>query len=535
MSGAMHPQAAVLVLSLAILLPFAGGLVIARMQDLSRARAWAAGVAGVVLALVVATTVWLPGPPGTADAGPGAVIDHPPALALSPALSPALALAMPGAARAALAVDALSAPLLLLLAIITLATIIARPRRCAEPYTLGALLMTEAMLIGLLTAMDFGLLTVFWIASAVPALFELRRRQRSGSPNPLRRTWAVFLLAGALPLLAASVLLAVQGWLAPAATALPVGSGTGIEIAAGVLIALAVFLRSAAVPVHGWVPVAFEHGPPGMVSLLWAAQPGAYLLARVLLPALEVGALGPAGAAPIRIILAALGVCTALYAALVGLAQTDLKRMLGFVATSHGGVLLVGLASTSVEGVGGALVLWLSSGAAITGLALVAVAVEARTGTTDMRALGGLSRPLPRLCTAFLVFGLAAVGLPGMLGFVAEDMLVHGVLASHPVVASVLLIATIFNSITVMRAYTRAFLGPTAPFGVRVPEGRDLRPRERLAVLVLAGMLLGLGLAPRALVGLHAPAAASLAGVPGSSAAHDPGEDARGLEQGLQK
>jgi NADH-quinone oxidoreductase subunit M len=482
-------------MALAIVIPAVYGLIIARMRDEVVARRHATIAATAVLALVAAVVI------AFRARGAAIVVD-------------AWTVSLPGVSHPLLGVDSLSAPLLPLVALIALATVIARPRRIAAPHTLGALLMTEALVIGLLTALHLGLLALFWIASAVPALIEARRRQALGAQGPLTRTWALFLLLGALPLVAGTVVLLIDGVRAGVslhlADLVERGLHTHIEIAAGLLIGLAVLLRSAVVPVHSWLPMSFEHGPPGMVSLLWATQPSAYLLARVLMP------IFPDAAEPFRVILAALGLFTAVYAALVGLAQTDLKRIVGLLATSYGGIVLIGLSSSHADGIAGGLMLWISAGVAITGLSLVVVAVEARTGTTDIRRLGGLAHTMPRAAMVFAVFGLAAVGLPGMLGFVGEDMLIHGVLESYPAVAALLLVAGVFNGITVMRAFARAFLGQAVPWGVKVPPGRDLRPRERVAVIVLAAILAVFGLMPGPLVSARSQAAVDLAAEPGA-------------------
>jgi NADH-quinone oxidoreductase subunit M len=91
---------------------------------------------------------------------------------------------------------------------------------------------------------------------------------------------------------------------------------------------------------------------------------------------------------------------------------------------------------------------------------------------------------------AFLAFVFAHVGFPGSLAFVAEDLMLHGVLAAHPIVGGVVLGASALNAITAFRAYQRTFLGPR-PAGAGATS--DLVPRERAvaAVLLLAVMLAG--------------------------------------------
>jgi NADH-quinone oxidoreductase subunit M len=482
---------------LAILAPLGAGRLIGRMYDARTARVAAAVTAASVLALTVALCILQ----RTMGAN-GRLVD------------PWL-LALWGDARPALGVDSLSGPLLVLVSIISLITITAWPRHLVTPRALGMILITQGLLIGLLTSLDFGLLTAFWILSTVPALIELRRMQTTSTTSLLSRTWTILLVVTALPMLGATAALSWAGWAQGAAAPLHLTDliAHGLQgragLIAGTLVGLAVILRGALLPAHGWVTQSFEHGPSGTLLLFWATQPGAYLLARVLIPLFS----SSSSAGPFRPeVLAALGLCTAIYAALLGLAQTDMKRVVGCLATSYGSIVIVGLLSRNTDGISGGLVLWLSLGLALTGLALTTVALEARTGTTDMRRLGGLSRTLPRLTACFLVFGLAAVGLPGMLGFVAEDMLLHGLLESYPSIAATLLVATVLNGINVMRVYTHVFVGEPPPLAIKVPRGREMRRRERVAAVALVGLLLVLGLIPQAIVSLRSDAAVEIAG-----------------------
>ena len=359
------------------------------------------------------------------------------------------------------------------------------------------------------------MLTLFWILSTLPALIEIRRMQATSTATILSRTWTILLILTALSMLGATGTLGWAGWTQGAAAPLDLADliAHGLRgrpgMIAGTLIGLAVILRGALLPAHGWVRQSFEHGPSGTLLLFWATQPGAYLLARVLIPLFS----SSSNAGPFRPgVLAVVGLCTAIYAALLGLAQTDMKRVVGCLAASYSNIVIVGLLSRNIDGISGGLVLWLSVGLALTGLAFTTVALEARTGTTDMRRLGGLSRTLPRLTACFLVFGLAAVGLPGMLGFVAEDLLLHGVLESYPSIAAALLVATVLNGINVMRVYTHVFVGEPAPLAVKVPRGREMRRRERVAAVALVGLLLVLGLIPQAVVSLRSDAAVEMGG-----------------------
>jgi NADH:ubiquinone oxidoreductase subunit 4 (subunit M) len=94
----------------------------------------------------------------------------------------------------------------------------------------------------------------------------------------------------------------------------------------------------------------------------------------------------------------------------------------------------------------------------------------------------------------FLVSGLALVGLPGTLGYLAEDLLFHGALESAPVIGLALHMATALNAIHLFRLFSRLFLGRLGSEIAVVP---DALARERLPLtccilfLVVAGLIPG--------------------------------------------
>jgi NADH-quinone oxidoreductase subunit M len=194
--------------------------------------------------------------------------------------------------------------------------------------------------------------------------------------------------------------------------------------------------------------------------------------------------------------LMALGLVTMLYGALLGLGQRTLRGLVGALAVSHSGLILAGLCSGTAEGKAGGLTQWLAIGASMAGLSLAVWALEARLGSSRVEPLGGIAGRAPALSACFLFFGLTALGLPGTLTFLGEDLLLHGLLASHPACPVALAVALALNAASVFRAYSRSFLGP--PRGSF--EIEDLSRRERLAAAGLAVLLVAGGLAPGALV-----------------------------------
>lgn len=397
-----------------------------------------------------------------------------------------------------LAVDRLGALYLPFIAFIALSVCLGGPRVELGARSLPIILLTEALLLCRVVTVRTALMAVIFALTYLPGFFRLRHRYYRDRRDVLR-TYAVFLLGGTLPFAGALLALHFLGVSqAPLYGAAPV-AGANIDMGALphgaaqvvlLLVWLGVLMRMAVPPLHSWLPVFFEKGPLGVGALLTLSQPATVLIVRIALPL--ANAHGRAGLG----ILADLALVSALYGALLALVQRDIRRMLGLLVLSQSGLLLVGFAADNAHGITGALLHSIAIGLSLTGLTMTTWGLWSRTGTTDLEALGGVGHRAPRLAAAFLTFGLAAVGLPGSLSFVAEDLLSQGVLAAYPMVATAIVVSTAANGISVMRTFVRAFLGAARE---RAPAGKShisLLPREQAMVSMLLVLIFGLGLLP---------------------------------------
>jgi NADH-quinone oxidoreductase subunit M len=266
---------------------------------------------------------------------------------------------------------------------------------------------------------------------------------------------------------------------------------------------LAVLLRKGVFPLHWWTLDAFDQLRLPALGLLLNSHLGGYLLIRFVIPEF------PALSAQWLPNLSYLALGTSVLMAIAGLAEARPRRLLGLLWLSQSAFVLAGLATKTEEGITGSLVHWWVVSMATTGMISVYRSVEART-TSAGRAGGfqGLGAHAPRLAVYFAVRGLALVGLPGTLGFVAEDLLFHGALKAHPLLGVALPLATALNAITVLRLFSSIFLGRRA---IHVPPIPDALPAERLAFTALIVLLVAGGLMPAVLIALRTPAAAGLA------------------------
>jgi multicomponent Na+:H+ antiporter subunit D len=258
------------------------------------------------------------------------------------------------------------------------------------------------------------------------------------------------------------------------------------------LIALALLLagfatKSGLAPFHSWLPDA--HTPvPGAISALFSGlmvNLGIVAIARL---ALQV--YGPHSGHPVLGLLTGIGIVSALLGALLALAQDDLKRLLAWDTVSQMGVLMVGFASGTPEGVGGATFHLLNHGLFKALMFLCAGGIVHATGVTSLSQMGGLARQRPIMTAAFTVAAMSIAGVPGFNGY-ASLTLIHGGLQEHePAIFVLALVAQVITVAALARATYLAFYRKRAEPYERI-DAQHLGMRISLITLAVACVTLG--------------------------------------------
>lgn len=472
------------ILSAIVLLPALAGALVLRVRERESARTLA--LVAAALSLVLGIVAALAFRPGVGGYQLEEIAFRVPFLGM----------------RWRLGIDGLSVVPLPLSGLVVFAIIAAGPRGDLDQRHMAGTLFTHAATLGVFCSLDLALLVLFWVLRLVPGAWLVTTAQDPAARKRLGRTYAMFIAGASLPLVIAVSMLGWLGLRAHAAApfdlsdAIARGVPLAWQPAIFVLVTFAVAIRMAVAPLHAWLPELIERGPLGVGIILAGVHVAMFVLARVVIPLL------PVASAEGMPLLATLALFSALYGAVVALVQRDLRRTVGFLAVSQSGMMMVGLASMNNQSVTGALLQDVASGAAISGLLLVIWALQSRTGSARVEDFGGLAQKSPRMAVCFFLFGFAAVGFPGSLNFISEDLLLHGVLDAHPVVATVMLFATVLNGITFLRMFGHVFLGPL-PRHLRPGSGvpvEDLLPRERVVALALLTVLFVGGLVPTPLL-----------------------------------
>ncbi len=198
---------------------------------------------------------------------------------------------------------------------------------------------------------------------------------------------------------------------------------------------LAAFLAAFAIktpmwPFHTWLPLAHTEAPTaGSVDLAGLVlKLGPYGLIRIAIP------LAPAAAVIFAPYLGVFAVVGVIVTALICWVQTDAKKLIAYSSVSHMGFVMLGLFAFDPKNIGatGAMYYLIAHGLASGGLFLCLGMLYDRFHTRDLRKMSGLARELPMWSFFFVLFALAAVGLPGLNGFVGEFLTMLGTATSPP-------------------------------------------------------------------------------------------------------
>ncbi len=270
-------------------------------------------------------------------------------------------------------------------------------------------------------------------------------------------------------------------------------------------------------PFHTWAPTGHVAAPTAASMLLAGVvmKLGAYGCLRVAMTVFPHGldpwGYGVLGFGSWRDVFSLLAVIGIVYGAMVALVQADFKFVIGYSSVSHMGFVLLGLLTLQPAGLNGSVLQMLSHGI-LAGLlfAVVGRMVYDRTHTRDLARLQGmrLGRLMPFAAVTFIIGSLAAMGLPGFSGFVAELQVLLGAWRAFPVLAVVAGFGILVGVAYALRTLQLAFLGERAPGPPQAQEQAELAPisvPERIGAVLLIAASLFIGLFPQWIIGLVAP------------------------------
>ena len=353
-------------------------------------------------------------------------------------------------------------------------------------------MVQQTAMFGVFVSLDLMLYYGFWELSLVPMAILIAMYGRKDGPHAAGRFFLFTFIPSAPLLVAILYLYAKTGTFNFSQLQLYVAAGA-IPATALFWCALA-FLFAFAVkvpvfPLHGWLAETFSEAPVALAMVV-AGKLGLYSMLRF-----HVG-LFPAQSRAIAPLLIALTVIGILYGACLALVQRDFWRLIAFATVSHFSLTTLGIYGLTLTGRDGAIYQTLNQGVIEGALFVLLGVLDTRYSSSQIGAYGGVAARLPRTASFFVITALAMVGLPMLNGFIGEFLILSstftGVSRGWAIAATV---SVILGACYMLWLVQRLFYGPESNMTASRPVV-DLRVREVAVLAPLAVLMLVMGVVP---------------------------------------
>jgi NADH-quinone oxidoreductase subunit M len=394
-----------------------------------------------------------------------------------------------------LGVDGISIFLVLLTAVLfPLVLLTGKDKPNSRSYAAWMLLL-EAAVLGSFLSLDLIVFFLFFELTLVPAYFIIAGWGHERRAYAAIKFFLYTFLGSALLLVGILALAFIHQSQTHVLTfSLPALMHTHLSGSTGVLLFLA-FTSAFAVkaplfPFHTWSPDAYTEAPAGGSVVLSGvlAKLGTYGIIRF---DLNLFPQASRTLAPLILTLAVIGI---VYGAMVACAQRDLKRLVTYSSLAQIGFIALGTFALGTQGLAGAVLLMVNHGLIVGALFLLIGFVYERRGTWQAGELRGLQKVAPVLAGVFTVVMMASIGVPGLNGFVSEFLVLSGTFITHRWWAVVAVLGVIVSAIYLLWAYQQVFHGVPRAADEKT---RDLTWLERLVIAPLIILIIFLGVYPK--------------------------------------
>ena len=408
--------------------------------------------------------------------------------------------------------DGLSLPMVLLTALLCFLCIVAswNIKQSIRGY-FSLFLLLDTGMQGVFCSLDFFLFYIFWEIMLLPMYFLIGIW---GSQEDRREYSAIKFF---LYTLAGSVLLLLAMLAFYFATTPHTFNMLTIMHQAGTFgrtfqtyIYLAMFIGFAIkvpiFPFHTWLPDAHVAAQTAVSVILAGVllKMGTYGLFRFNFP------MTPEASQYFGWMLAVLGAVNIIYGALCAMAQSDLKKLVAYSSISHMGISLLGMAALTPRGMVGSLMQMFNHGTITAMMFLLVGVVYDRVHHRQIDNFGGLRAKVPVYAGIFSLAFFAALGLPGLSGFIGEALCFIGAFPVYRTITIVSLTGVVLTAGYVLWMLQRVLLGPLNPRYENLPE---ISGREIFTLAPLGAIVVILGIWPAPLLNLMTSSMNNLAKV----------------------
>jgi NADH-quinone oxidoreductase subunit M len=352
-----------------------------------------------------------------------------------------------------------------------------------------AFLILETLIIGVFVSLDIVLFYIFFEAGLIPMFLII------GIWGHERRVYAsikffLYTLAGSVLMLLAIMAMYWQTGTTSVPELLRYNFPVDMEfwLFLGFFASFAV--KMPMWPVHTWLPDAHVEAPTAASGVLAGVllKLGGFGILRFSMP------MFPEASHFFAPLIFAMSIIAIIYASLVAMMQTDVKKLIAYSSVAHMGFVTMGMFSGNVEGVQGAIFLMFSHGIVSAALFLGVGVLYDRLHTREIAAFGGLVNNMPRFAVVFMVFTMANVGLPGTSGFIGEFLTIVGTFRVSSVTAVLAATGVILSAAYSLWLYRHVLWGALEKESLK--KLTDLNWREQLVLYPLVALIIFFGIYP---------------------------------------
>lgn len=393
-----------------------------------------------------------------------------------------------------LGVDGISLFLVIMSAFLFLVAMICLNVKDHQKHFVLAILLLEMSIMGVFVSLDALLFVVFWEQSLLPMFYII------GIFGGQKRVFAtmkffiytffgsVFMLVGVVAVayyyyeIYGVISFNMIDWMS---LRLPLN----IQIWLFLAFSFPFIVKTPLFPFHTWLPIAYTQAPfLGSVFLsAMMSKMGVYGFLRFSLP------MFPDASAYLSELVCILAVITVVYASFIAYHKNSAKEIISYSSMAHMGVIVLGIFSMNIIGVGGAVFLMISHALVSAGLFILIGYLQNRTNDDDITHFGGLAKDMPFFAFCFAVLVLGLIGLPLTSGFVGEFLSLLGIFHANPYFAVFGGLGIIMSVVYSLRLFTRIFFGTNGQ--IHAPS--DIKSGEIFAILPIVLIVVFLGVMPK--------------------------------------
>jgi NADH-quinone oxidoreductase subunit M len=280
----------------------------------------------------------------------------------------------------------------------------------------------------------------------------------------------------------------------------------GFQITMFLLLLVGFAIKVPVFPFHTWLPDAHVEAPTPISMILAGVllKMGGYGIIRIAYP------ICPYAAQELAWWVSLFGIINIVYGAFAAMAQTDFKKLVAYSSISHMGYVLLGVAVWSAAnhgrywewGMNGAMFQMIAHGITSAGMFFLVGVIYDRAHHRNLDNFRGLYEPMPLYGGISAIIFFAAMGLPGMCGFVGEFMVVLATWNYSPLFSVLAALTVVITAAYILWTLQRVFLG-TNPAYKNFP---DINLRELAAIVPLVVLAVLLGVVPNLVLYWMSPA-----------------------------